>query len=201
VAELATLDQLAARTGSMPADAARAHALLTDASAVVRAYTGQYFERLAGVERLRARAETIHLPQRPVHDVTAVVDIAGNDRPFRWNGADTVYSNSPFTYGGWWGNCDQASRPEFGRPLLDVTYDHGYDIIPDDVVAVVCNMAARALGVDPTQAAVTSQTITNYSESFGPVGAAGPIGLFDAEKLVLDRYRRVASLAWSSFGT
>lgn len=75
---LADVTALEARIGRpLTADeVARAGALLEDASALVRSYTGQTFTR-TNDETITARAQQgeIRLPQRPVIDVTEVVAI------------------------------------------------------------------------------------------------------------------------------
>lgn len=174
---LATPAQLAERMGTPPSDPARADAALTDASATVRAATGQDFTRAATDSILRARCGEVRLPQRPVLEVTAVTDTAG---------AEVA----------WW-EWDQLDRLRLdpGYPVVVVSYDHGYDVIPDDIVAVTCSVAARALATPPEDAGVQSRSITNYSESFGAVGAAGPAGLFNDERAVLSRYQRRGSSA------
>jgi hypothetical protein len=175
---LATPEQLAARMTNVSAPAERVNAALVDASAAVRAYTGQQFNLMVTMDVLKAAcAGVIRLPQRPVIDVdeVAVHTLAGLvPVPFLWAGADRLEVTTP------------AVR-------FNVTYEHGYEegAYPDDVVAVVCNVAARTLGHPREDSGVTQQSITNYSESFGVTGAAGPVGLFDDEKAALMHYRRV----------
>src|SRR3954470_6768383 len=190
MAALATLAQLEARLGRQISDVdemTRAEALLDDASAAVRSYTGQYISSASSSERLAARHGYVRLPQRPARSVDDVVNDDALDVPFRWAlGSEEVQLDAAFY-------CPPSQR----RVYVTVTYSHGYAVVPDDIVAVTCNIAARSLGVRAEDAAVTSQTITNFSESYGPVGAAGPVGLFSSETMVLDRYRRVGTTAWA----
>jgi hypothetical protein len=65
------------------------------------------------------------------------------------------------------------------------------------VVAVVCNVAARTLGTPPENSGANTESITNYSITLGPVGAAGAVGLFRDEQAILDRYRRTAGTVWA----
>lgn len=189
---LASLEQLQDRMDLPITNPTRANQMLEDASATVRAYTTQTFTREVTTERLRVRAGWVRLPQRPANDVTAVASPTGAVLGYSWPGMDRLYVppgavySGAFALGGYYA----------GEGWVDVTYDHGYDVIPDDIEAVVCNVAARALGGDPSRAGVTTQSITNFSESFGPVGASGPVGLFDDEKAILDRYRRDVGVAW-----
>jgi hypothetical protein len=174
---LATAADLAARMATtVPPE--RADAALADASATVRAYTGQTFTQATTSELLRPFCcVTIRLPQRPVNDVLDV-SVWGDPVGFSWDGSDRVQLDAPY---------DSA----------DVLYDHGYaaDAIPADVVSIVCNIAARSLGAAPEDAGVMTRSITNYSETFGPVSAAGPAGMFNDEKTTLDRYRRPGASA------
>lgn len=72
--------------------------------------------------------------------------------------------------------------------VLDVTYTHGIDPVPDEIVALVCQVAARALGVEPDQSGVSQETISGYSYTLGSAAAAGGLGLLPAEKEVLADY-------------
>lgn len=171
---LATPADLAARTGG-GTDPAHVEAALTDASATVRAHAGQMFTRMITTDLLKVCRGTVRLPQRPVHDVIEVV-AEGDAIAFGWHGGDRITVNPCLFY-------------------VDVTTDHGYDVIPDDIIAVTCNVAARALASPPEDAGLVSRNITNYSESFGAVGAAGPAGLFNDERAILSRYRRPGSTA------
>lgn len=176
---LASRSDLEARLGRALAgdDATRADALLDDASAAVRAYTGQTFEAGSSTVRVRARGRSVRLAQRPVTAVSAVKDVDGNDVGFDW------YAGSTFTIdaaplGGW----------------LDVTYDHG-GAIPDVVKAVVCQVAGRAFGSKAEQAGYTSESVGGYSYAVGTAAAAGPLGLLDDERRALDPYRVVGTSA------
>lgn len=181
---LASVADLETRLGHPVANATQADAVLDDVSAAVRAYTGQLFSRLVTTDRLTVRKGLVRLPQRPVNSVDEVQLSDGTTVTFEWQtGAESL------CVAGWETSCSRVSA-------VLVTYDHGYDTIPQDVVAVVCNVSNRVLGTDPTSGAVASRSITNYQETFGPVGASGSTGLFSSESTVLDRYRRFGTVAW-----
>ena len=95
-----------------------------------------------------------------------------------------------------------------GPQILEITYTHGYAVIPDDVVGVCTRAAARAYQAGLAAAAVgavsgvTSMTLGDYSYSLGS-GAGGGVGegilgasaarmLLLSEKDILSRYRYVA---------
>lgn len=194
---LATLDDLNLRLKTPVAvaedledaehDELRARALLDDASAAVRGYTGQEFT--AGTrtdELIRPRNGFVRLPQRPVTAVEAVTDKDGNPLLFEWIEGDdrvTVSSNVLDTF---------AWEPwRTGVVKVLVTYDFGYaeGEIPQDIIAVVCQMAARAYGTSPSATGLQSESIDGYSYSVGAAAAAGAIGMLAGETAVLDRYR------------
>lgn len=174
---LATVADLEARSPTpLPGPPERVDAMLADASAAVRAYSTQEFTRSTTTAWLKVR-QPLRLPQRPVNDVVDVVDPAGEPVDFAWDGLDTI-DVDPF------------------NTTVAVTYDHGYDEVPDEIVAIVCSITARALATTPGSSAVTQESITNYSVSYGPVSASGTQGLFAAEAAILDRYKRSASMTW-----
>jgi hypothetical protein len=188
---LATLDDLEARLGRK-LDAERAASLLVDASATVRAYAGQQFSAGTSTVRLKAHRGKVRLPQRPVVAVTAVDDVDGNTLSFTWDAGDSVIVAGS----GGALNAFEIEPFRTGRPVwVDVTYDHGFDAVPDDIVAVVCQVAGRAYGTPSTEAGTTQETLGSYSYSTGSAAGAGPLGLLPDERAVLDRYRLVGGMA------
>lgn len=83
-----------------------------------------------------------------------------------------------------------------GVTHVTVTYAHGYDEalyddpIPDSVIGVVCQVAARALDVAGDDATVQSESVGSYSYSMGAAAASGAFGLLLGERQILDRFRR-----------
>lgn len=192
-APLASFDDLTVRLPSGTiTDEDRAEALLASASAVVRNYTGQDFTADTTTDRVKVRKGRVRLPQRPVSDVVSVADVNGNaitDYELV-NDVLIVSSSVPDTW---------AWEPRrFSLDFVDVEYTHGYDTIPDDIIAVVCQIAARAYGTPATDAGVQSESVSGYSYAIGAAAAAGPTGLLSDERAVLDAYRRVGGLAYFS---
>lgn len=177
---LATTDDLAGRLGRELTDAEtdQAELLLADASASVRAYTGQQFTQLEVTSRIRVRGGVVRLPQRPVAAVASVADPDGNDLEFTWYAGDRITLSSPWA-----------------ATWVDVTYTPGYEEIPADIVAVVCQIAGRAFGRPADQTGLASETIGQYSYQVGGAAAAGAVGMLADERAVLDRYRRVGGTA------
>lgn len=178
---LATVADLEARLGRTftAEETTRAGLLLDDVSATVRAYTGQQFTAATSTVRLRARGGRIRLPQRPATAITTVKNTDGVTVAHTWHSGDVV-TLTDYPASGW----------------FDVTYNHGYVLIPADIIAVACQIAGRAFGTTADNAGYQSESIGTYSYTVGVAAAAGATGLLNDEKAVLDRYRRVGGMAY-----
>lgn len=198
---LASAADLEARLGRdlSAAEAARAEALLGDASALVRSYTRQTFtlvEDDAAV--LRAQGGEVRLPQRPVTDVATVVAVGGSVAvpdvtisDWVWDGLDLIrvgdgscVINLPEV---WWD--DEDGYPGTYR----VTYSHGYASAPADVVRVVCGIVLRTLTAPTMAGGVTSETVGPYSYRLDQPGTGLSVSLTQADKTDLDGYRTKVS--------
>lgn len=138
---LATLDDLEAVLGRDIAgtELVRCVRLLEMADREVRRFTGQHFERATTTDRLLINQRTVRLPQRPVHDVTAVEDVNGNPVLFTWTAGNTVQVGANVIDSFAW----EPWRTDIH--YVDVTYDHGYDDIPSDVARICAEIAAGGL--------------------------------------------------------
>lgn len=194
---LATKTDLMARIGRdfTCDEEARLDALLADASALVRAYTGQDFTTASSqTVTLRAQAGVIRLPQRPVTAVASVVAIGIDGTPdvplvdWWWDGLDQIrlgegnyVINLPEV---WWDDED-------GYPgTFSVTYSHGYANVPADVVAVVCGMVLRTITAPTMAGGIVSETIGPYSYRLDSAGAGTSVALGEMDRRALSRYRR-----------
>lgn len=177
-------------------DQPRVQQMLVDASAVVRSFTRQQFTWSQSTDRVRPIGHKLILPQKPVVsvDAVAIVDVlqAGNLLPIPlsawvWDGGQEI----------WLGQMDVVvNLPEdvldlyrHNTPLLQVTYTHGYAVVPDDVRAVVCNMVIRTLDL-PGVGGAQSQMVGPYSYRLSNTGMDGILALSDSEQKMLTRYRR-----------
>lgn len=181
---LATVQQLEARLGQT-VDAVRATALLEDASAVARGYTGQHFTRVLNDKAtLRVDRGRVVLPQRPAEKPSSISEVGGGVLPVSawwWSGVGVVEFGSP----AWLANGPTVAR--FPR-TVEVTYTHGYTEIPGDVVAVVCQMVGRVI-VSEAAPGLMSESIDDYQYRLGGGIVSGAVALVPAERDALDRYR------------
>lgn len=190
LAPLATSSNVEDRLGRALTDSelSRIDSLLLDASAKVRSVTAQEIGSRESTDRIRitARDGHIRLPQYPVAAVASVISVeTGSGLPYYWDGL--------VLWG--WGRFPNSNveSPLYNRSrrhgvVADVTYTHGYDPIPDDIVAVVAQAVARSLGASPDQSGVMGESFDGYSYTLGAAAAAGGLGLLPAEQAVLVDY-------------
>lgn len=175
---LATVDDLAGwmqvDLGTLPASAA---STLNMVSAIVRAEARQKFTRSTSKATLypvcleswgrNCLRHYVDLPQRPVVSVGAVTR---DGQPVDW----ALQRDRLFVVG-----CGPVS----------VTFTHGYEEVPGDVLAVVLTAAQRVLTNpnDLRQETVGSVSVTYSAETIGA-------SLSQADKDLLARYRRRAAV-------
>jgi len=167
----------------------RIQTLLADSSAAVRAYCGQSWAG-TGTVTLTVRPRTNYVTLRGATSITSVKNaMTGVDVPYQWDGVDRLYL---------WPPAYQASI-EYDFTVMPATVTVVYeadDPAPDAVVAVVCQMALRAFGVDPQTSGHQQESIGGYSYSVGTSAAAGGVGMLNEERRTLDLYRRVGATVW-----
>lgn len=177
---LASVEELRLFLDDPTIDEDRATFLLTTASGEVRAATGLLFDWTEGdVVTLDGPGTTVLLlPEVPVAAVISVVEHPGRsselelleDDSFDWS-AD--------------GLLQRIDGARFSRRYRSyaVTYDHGFETIPDEVKAVVLRAAARPLN-NPDN--VRSETLGRYSYTLA--GETAGVGLFSADLDTLAPY-------------
>lgn len=170
---------------------ARVNALLTDAATLIKRYCRQTFVVEQTVERLRPIGGKIRLPHLPVIsvDAVAVIDYLQNRVPVAapyWDGGDEIW----LLYGQAILNLAEGLRElfQYNTPLCEVTYTHGYETFPDELVAVSCSVTLRRLAV-PGAGVTQSQTAGPFSVALTPDAAAGSLWLTAAEKAMLADFR------------
>ena len=132
--------------------------LLELASAEVIGYCGQVFESVTGDKvGVMMEEEGIWLPQRPVQQVTEL-------EYWWWGGYQPlVVGNYGMSPSGWLVPIFPGSWWWYPGTWFRATYDHGYTVIPDEIIGVTCNTAGRHYG-NPTQ--TRREGIGTYSISF-----------------------------------
>jgi hypothetical protein len=166
---------------------------ILEASAAVQNYCRQVIERVEDdvVEFVFARGRRLFLPELPVVAVSEVVEdgeaLAETD--------DYVLAAH--------GVLHRVGRDwAGGTAFIRVTYSHGYETIPTDIVAVVTRAAARAYqaglraanangvpGIAATSLGDYSVTFTGEGGGEGVMGASAAPMLLRSEKEILSRYR------------
>ncbi|MET9425654.1 hypothetical protein ABZY06_33960 [Streptomyces sp. NPDC006540] len=170
LAPLATTTELAAwmqvDASALPAGAS---AVLTMVSAIVRREARQRFTLGTTTVKLYPRDGYVTPPQRPVRSVVSVLDADGAPVEYELR-RDRLYLARLCT-------------------AVSVTYTHGYEETPGDVLAVVLSAAQRVLGNprDLRQETVGSQSVTYAAETIGA-------SLSQADKDMLRTYRRGAAM-------
>lgn len=177
---LATPDDLAAYTG-LTIPEPQAEMALRLASGMVRRFTGQTITLVVDdTVVLRGGWPTLYLPQRPVlvdDDYTLTVTELGDVGLPDLLLADGL----TFTRLG-----DELTRDcGVWSSRVQVTYSHGYDMVPDDILAVVLDVASRSVS---NPSGLRSVSIDDYSRTFAneTLGTS----LTEANRQILAGYRR-----------
>lgn len=181
---LATVDELRLFMDDPTLDEERSALLLRLAGGEVRAYTGNLFDYVEGEVRILNGTGTtvLLLPEVPVTDVTALFEAAGR--------SDEVELAGPLdTSPVWeWDEDGVIVRIDGGvfarrRRWYSVTNDHGFEVSPDEVKAVVLRMAA---GVFDNPDGIRQETLGKYS--YTVAGDSAGLGLTAADRRLLDPY-------------
>jgi hypothetical protein len=175
---LATLDDLEQLCGPQD-DAAAAQSALDQATTAIQMATGQTLIAMESRVLLDGEgADTLLLPELPVTDV-ATVRVEGielDEYDFEWSATGILRLT------GW---CRHFPRR---MQSVDVTYSHGFDPIPADLVLATAKIACRILaGGEVTGATIDGVPITH--ERVGAYSVSYNQGLSATESAVVDRYR------------
>lgn len=155
--------------------------ILKTVSAFVRRKTSQTISLVeTDTQELRGTwDQDLWLPQRPVLDVVSLTErYCGSTEfvaytEFEWNRRGNLWR------AGGWGGPGHTVR---------VTYDHGYDVIPPDIVGIVLSIAARRYGASSNDL-LASETIGSYSYTNATAADGTPIGLTAEESDVIEAYK------------
>lgn len=201
---LADVSALEARFRTLTSEETiRANALLADASARVRAWTRQDFSVATDDQVvLRSDGDGLVLPQRPVISVASVVAVGSNGLPditlagWVFDGLDRVVLAGTGTVI----NMPEWFEADRFAGAYRVTYTHGHDEVPGDVIAVVCAMVLRCLSAPTMFGGVTGETIGPYSYRMESAGGGTAVRLTEDDKRDLRGYRREAGMSRMRLG-
>lgn len=195
---LATDSDIIARLGRElnPVEAGRVAALLADGSAHIRRFTRKDFVFVSNdVKTLRAQRGFITLPGRPVTGVSDVLAISGlpgvPDIDVSWyqfDGIDKVTIPDPAVSG-------IINLPEAWYELgwftdtYQITYSHGYETVPDDVISVLSTAVISVLTAPTMAAGVIGESVGGYSYRMERTGGGVAVALKEADLDSLSDYR------------
>lgn len=154
-----------------------ANEALLNATAAIRAYTRQQLSKVLNdtiVLDPRGRA-TLWLPERKIIQITALSETVGTVTTVLDVVADVQIDKNT---GAVWRKDGRAWTST--RQGISVTYDHGHDPLPQDLIGVCLSHAARAY---ENPAAMKQEAITGLSRTH-----AEPLMFTDEEKMILDTY-------------
>jgi hypothetical protein len=195
---LASTDDIVARLGAplSASQAVRAESLLRDASVQVRRYCKKDFLYHTGdVVNVHMHDSEIKLPGKPIDAVTAVVakGSSGEGLPdinlpwFVFDQIDSVRID-PGSHSilnlpeAWWEYTDLYRT-------FQVTYNHGFHDVPDEVVMVVANAALAVLQAPTMASGLIGETIGPYSYRLERGGGGVLVAITQSDKEILRDFR------------
>lgn len=160
-----------------PADAARfgyslpegqEMEMLARASARIRREAGQQITQTTSTVRLTAWRGHVSLPSPPVSAVSEVLRV--------------LHDGTTEPFDGWL--FDGVNRVNRVCGDVIVTYTHGFDPLPDELIDLVCSVASR-LGATPSgggmEAGIRSESIDDYSVTYAAESLQMASGLLEGE--------------------
>ena len=170
---------------------------IREVSAAIRNYCGQYLSLETSTITLDSPGhEVISLPELPVQGIAQVWE----DNELLVAATDYILGQHGLLY-----RLPPGRKWHHGIQVIEVTYDHGYDPVPDDIIGVATRAAGRVYqGGLRSEASfgisgMNSLSLGDFSVSFGAESSGGvsegPMGVSSArmllmsEKDILNRYR------------
>lgn len=200
-AQISDIEDFLQQDITTPAQIASAELALRDASAAIRNYTHQYLELVTDdVITLDSHGGTrLFLPQLPVISL----DLVEED-------GETLTVDDDYKLGQFGILHRIDAKWAEGIQIVEITYTHGFLVIPDDIIAVCTRAASRAYQAGLKAAdsdgipGIASKALGDFSVSFqseggggtgeGVLGASAARLLLLSEKDILDAYRIKADL-------
>ena len=143
--------------------------MLARASARIRRAAGQQISQTTSTVRLTAWRGHVTLPSPPISAVSEVLRV--------------LYDGTTETYEGWlFDGHNRINRVCSGDVI--VTFTHGFNPIPDELLELVCSVASR-LGATPDgggmEAGIRSESIDDYSVTYAAESLQMASGLLEGE--------------------
>lgn len=176
-----------------PAQSARIPALLDQATARINAYIRRDLNKTQTTSILRSVGAVCTLPKTPVLSVDSVklIDYLGRAWDVPVFGFDSI-DRLDLSFYNAVVNLPAVMLDATWSGSVEVTYTHGYDQIPQEIVDLTAELVARVLN-SPMQGVtgVRGQTVGPYSVQIDSSGAGGGlISLTPDDKQLLAKYRR-----------
>lgn len=206
--QLATLDDVVAVLGrALTSDQTTAATRLLDmASGIVRSYTRQFITKVTDdVITIPGNwGNTIELPQRPVSAVSSVLMNGATMPNTQWKLVDgnlflgtgafmPDYGSTIWGGSALWGPAGSNQGPQaigntWQGPTaqIQVTYTHGFDSVPQDIVNTVAGMVANQLNAE---VGIQSEQIGGYKVVYARQSNAG-MALGESDMMILNKYRK-----------
>lgn len=170
---LATVADATAYGYSLPA--ASADTLLARASARIRRAAGQPITASTVTVQLAVDGRRVELPAPPVVEVQAVAAVDPDDGTIS-------------TLTGWWWDGECLRLADCDTRRVQVTYERGWNPVPDGVVELTCQVANR-LAVTPIgmDAGIRERAIDDYRETYAAEMTQSAGDLLPGELTALER--------------
>jgi hypothetical protein len=202
MAALATVEDAAAFGYTL--DPTTGPGYLFRASERVRGYTGQTISRvLNDVQLVPVRNLVAYLPQLPA-DKPTVVKFDGvtflENTAWYWDPIEyRLCGINPYitsgNFSGWWWRQNNK--------YVEVTYSHGYEVVPDSIKEAVCSIANRmARTPDAAEGGTRQEGVGGVNITYASETLSSGANLTASEKAALDRViprRRMASLPMRTY--
>ncbi|NUS29813.1 MAG: hypothetical protein HOV92_37120 [Streptomyces sp.] len=149
-------------------------ALLNRASVRIRRAAGQPITPSTVTVQLAVDSDRLELPAPPVIEIQTVATVASD--------------GTTSTLTGWWWDGEQLCLPDCTASRVQVTYQRGWDPVPDGVVELACQVANR-LANSPVgmEAGVRQRTIDDFSETYASEAIQSAGDLLPGELTALQR--------------
>jgi hypothetical protein len=158
--------------------AGEAEAIVEQVQAAIRSYCGWHIAGTLTESVILDGHGSSHLWLPSLH-VTAVEEVTDSETDLTTDDYDWSAIGYLERRGAYW-----STRPR----QIEVTFTHGYPVVPPEVIGVAAAIAARAVA-SPTGATDESAGAVRIAHATFGGGVSGGIALLEHERQILDRYK------------